>query len=257
VVSKGLDGHPGMYPLRAVDRVCDIIDLLAEHPSGLPLSILAAEVSLPKSSAFRYLAALETRGYIARTDDGLSYCLGTPVDGIPGMGPGRLERLVTAAKPLMTRLSGDVTLAMLATLDGAAIRYLWVSASGSGDPRIPKIDDRGMLHATAAGKAIAAQLADERVLSIISVAGLPQATAKTLGSPNALLRELHRIRGEGFAISDQERYSDLRGVAVPIGGETLALGIAGRSDHLTPERVSNSVRQLRRAAVVLARELRA
>ena len=255
-MSKAVDGHPGMYPLRAVDRVCDILDLLAEHPSGLPLSVLASEVSLPKSSAFRYLAALETRGYVARTDDGMSYRLGSPAEGIPGMGPGRLDRLLTAAKPLMARLAADGVLAMLATLDGTAIRYLWVSSTAGNDPRIPKVDDRGMLHATAAGKAIAAQLADERVLTIISVVGLPQATSSTLGSPNVLLRELHRIRGEGFAISEHERYSDLRGVAVPIGGETLALSIAGRLDQLTPERVSTCVRQLRRAAVVLARELR-
>ena len=46
------------------------------------------------------------------------------------------------------------------------------------------------------------------------------------------------------------------GVAVPIGGEPLALGLAGREDQLTPDRVAGAVRQLRRAAVVLARELR-
>ena len=90
---------------------------------------------------------------------------------------------------------------------------LWVASPSSVDPRIPKVDDRGMLHATAAGKAIAAQLADERVLTIISIAGLPQPTVSTLGSPNGLLRELHRVRGEGFAIS-------------PGVGETMAEVIA-------------------------------
>lgn len=256
MVIKAPDPRSGTYPLRAVDRVCDIIDLLAEHPSGVSLSILASEVALPKSSAFRYLAALEARGYVARADDGMSYRLGTPIEGIPGLAPTRIERLLTAAKPLMARLAGDGVVAMLAALDGTAIRYLWVTSPTSADPRIPKVDDRGMLHATAAGKAIAAQLPDERVLTIISVAGLPQPTSSTLGSANGLLRELHRIRGEGFAISEYERYSDLRGVAVPVGGETIALSVAGRLDQLTPERVATTVRQLRRAAVVMARELR-
>jgi len=36
----------------------------------------------------------------------------------------------------------------------------------------------------------------------------------------------------------------------------MALGIAGLAEVLTAERVSTSVRTLRRAAVVLARELR-
>ena len=67
---------------------------------------------------------------------------------------------------------------------------------------------------------------------MVNAAGMPQATSASLGSPTALLRELHRIRGEGFAMSDTERHSQVRGVAVPIGGQTLALGVAGRSDQL-------------------------
>jgi IclR family acetate operon transcriptional repressor len=257
VVTKAVDTRHSMYPLRAVDRVCDIIDLLTQHPSGITLSALAAEVELPKSSAFRYLAALEIRGYVARSDDGIGYRLGAPIPGTEPLTNGRLERLITAAKPLMSRLtSSDAPVCLLATLDGDGIRYLWVSASAPIDPRVPQIGDRGMLHNNAAGKAIAAQLTDDAVLRTISVTGMPRPTASTLGSPTGLLRELHRVRGEGFAISENERHSAVRGVAVPIGGETLALSLAGREDQLTPDRVGGAVRQLRRAAVVLARELR-
>jgi IclR family transcriptional regulator, acetate operon repressor len=251
------DVRQTLYPLRAVDRVCDIIDLLAEHPSGITLSNLAATVGLPKSSAFRYLAALEARGYVIRSDDGTGYRLGSPVDGAQPIGPGRLERLVTLAKPLMARLtSSDIPVCMLAGRDGIGIRYLWITTTLTADPRVPKLGDRGMLHTTAVGKAIASQLADETVLTLVNTAGMPQSTPSTLGSPTGLLRELHRIRGEGFAMSENERHSDVRGVAVPIGGETIALGVAARGDQLTQDRVAGAVRQLRRAAVVLAREFR-
>ena len=47
------------------------------------------------------------------------------------------------------------------------------------------------------------------------------------------------------------------GIAVPIGGETISLSVVGRSEKFTQDRVAGTVRQLRRAAVVLARELRA
>jgi len=255
--TRQTDVRQTMYPLRAVDRVCDIIDLLAEHPSGMTLSHLAAAVGLPKSSAFRYLAALEARGYVIRSADGTGYRLGSPVDGTQPIGPGRLERLVTVAKPLMSRLtSGDTPVSMLASLDGVGVRYLWVASTLTADPRVPKPGDRGLLHATAVGKAVASQLVDESVLALVTTAGMPQPTPSTLGSPTGLLRELHRIRGEGFAMSENERHSDVRGVAVPIGGETIALGVAARADQLTPDRVGGAVRQLRRAAVVLARELR-
>ena len=257
MVTKAVDTRHSMYPLRAVDRVCDIIDLLAQHPNGITLSTLAAAVSLPKSSTFRYLAALETRGYVIRSDDGIGYRLGSPIGGAHPLVNGRLERLITAAKPLMSRLtSTDVPVCMLATADGNGIRYLWISSQSPVDGRVPKVGDRGMLHNNAAGKAIAAQLSDEAVLRAVNVTGMPQPTSSTLGSPTGLLRELHRIRGEGFAMSDNERHPDVRGVAVSIGGETLALSLAGREHQLTQDRVAGAVRQLRRAAVVLARELR-
>lgn len=256
VVSKAVDTRHSMYPLRAVDRVCDIIDLLAQHPTGITLSALAAAVALPKSSAFRYLAALETRGYVTRADDGVGYRLGTPIAGHPLIN-GRLDQLLVAAKPLMSRLTtADVPVSMLAAVDGDGIRYLWITSQPPIDARVPQIGDRGLLHDTAAGKAIAAQLSDEAVLRAVNVTGMPRPTSSTLGSPTGLLRELHRIRGEGFAMSENERHSDVRGVAVPIGGEAMALSLVGREHQLTPDRVAGAVRQLRRAATVLARELR-
>ena len=257
MVTKTVDTRHSMYPLRAVDRVCDIIDLLAKHPTGMTLSTLASAVMLPKSSAFRYLAALETHGYVIRSDDGIGYRLGTPLAGSRPLANGRWEQLLLAARPLMSRLtSADVPVSLLATLDGNGIRYLWVSSRPPMDARVPNIGDLAMLHDNAAGKAVAAQLADEAVMRAVTITGMPQPTSSTLGSPTGLLRELHRIRGEGFAMSDHERHTDVRGVAVPIGGEPLALGLAGREDKLTPDRVAGAVRQLRRAAVVLARELR-
>lgn len=257
MVTDTVDARQSMYPLRAVDRVCDIIDLLSENPSGITLSSLAATLALPKSSAFRYLAALEVRGYVNRSDDGIGYRLGSPAGDTRHSGHGRLERVVGIARPLMARLtSAETPVCVLVSLDGSGIRYLWVAAPPSTDPRVPRVDDHEMLHTTAAGKAVAAQLSDDAVLGIVNAAGVPQPTLSTLGSPTGLLRELHRIRGEGFAMSDNERHPDLRGVAVPIGGETLALSVAGRSEAFTTDRVGVGVRQLRRAAVVLARELR-
>jgi IclR family transcriptional regulator, acetate operon repressor len=252
---KSRDGS--LYPLRAVDRVCDVIEALAAHPDGVTLSVLSLLVQLPKSSAFRYLAALEMRGIVTRSDDDISYRLAPGAVGSGRSNAERLDRLLLAAKPLMHRMasSGSV-ICLLAALDGAYIRFLWVDGSGTPDRRTPMVGDQEQLHTTAVGKAIAGQLSDDGVLAALETTGMATPTPQSLSAPTALLRELHRVRGEGFALSAHERYPDVRAVAVPIGGETMALGIAGLTEVLTAERVSTSVRQLRRAAVVLARELR-
>ena len=253
-----LDTRHTAYPLRAVDRVCDVLDILAGHPEGMTLSAIAAATELPKSSAFRYLAALEIRGYVLRTEDGFGYRVASETQRRRGLGSEPVTRLLGVARPLLTRLAGDESGAwMLATLDGSGIRFLWVAAPRSSDERVPPVGGHAQLHDNAIGKAVAGQLSDDAVLQLLAVTGMPAGTSKTLTSPTAFLRELHRVRGEGFAVSDQERYEDTRAVAVPIGGETMALGVADRSDALPPDRVVSILRQLRRASVVLARELRA
>ena len=49
--AEGLDGPP--YYIRAVQRVCDILDLLQDAPAGVALPDVADVTGLPKSSAFR------------------------------------------------------------------------------------------------------------------------------------------------------------------------------------------------------------
>ena len=260
MVTNAVEARQGMYPLRAVDRVCDIIDLLAEHPGGITLSTLAVAVGLPKSSAFRYLAALEARGYVVRSDDGVGYRLGSPVAG------GTADRHGPAGAAGCRRQAVDgaadqqrhARVSMLATLDGTGIRYLWVASTLTGrirGCRSPVI--AGCCTPPRSARRSPSQLSDDAVLGLVNAAGMPQPTPSTLGSPTGLLRELHRIRGEGFAMSENERHSDVRGVAVPIGGETIALGRRRPGRSAAPQdRVGGAVRQLRRAAVVLARELR-
>lgn len=255
-VTDSVDTRQSLYPLRAVDRVCDIIDLLAENTDGVTLSFLAGTLDLPKSSAFRYLAALEVRGYVVRTDDTFGYRLGAPLAGHTLPTGTVIERLITLARPLMMRLlTPQAPVCVLATLDGCSVRYLWVAAA-TNDPRVPKVGDRKMVHSTAVGKAIAAQLSDDTVVTLLEAAGLERSTPSTLSSVTDLRRELHRVRGEGFAVSDTEGQPDTRAIAVPIGGHTLAIGVAGRNDELIPELVGDTVRKLRRAATVLAREVR-
>lgn len=243
-------------PLRAVSRVCDLIDALAQHPDGVTLSALSAEVRLPKSSAFRYLAALEIREYVERTPDGVGYRLGPRNFGRP-TGALRVDRLLMLARPLMERLlDNQMSACLLGGLDGSTVRFYWSYATSPPDPRIPRPGDREALHTTAIGKAIAAQLADETVTALLVAGGMRPATPASVPTAPLFLRELHHIRGEGYSVTTNERYPDVRGIAVPVGGEPLAISLVGLTARIPDEAVLPAVRRLRRASAVLARGLR-
>jgi IclR family acetate operon transcriptional repressor len=58
-----------------VDRVMDIIELLADESMGLPVSDIARRLDMPKSAAHRLLSSLVNRGFALQDDTSQRYRL--------------------------------------------------------------------------------------------------------------------------------------------------------------------------------------
>src|SRR5690554_3683148 len=107
------------YPLRAVDRVCDILDILANTTDGVSLTEVAEGADLPKSSTFRYLTALEARRYVMRDPASGTFRLGL---AFRPQNTRAVERLTGLAQPALDKLRdhlGETT--NLGVLDGAFV----------------------------------------------------------------------------------------------------------------------------------------
>lgn len=95
------------------------------------------------------------------------------------------------------------------------------------------------LHASSAGKAILANMSDERVDEILEKRGLPAVTEHTITDPDVLEKELAGIRERGYAINKEESTQGLRAVGVPIVGpddEVLgALSVSGPTHRMKGE----------------------
>src|ERR1700730_19309780 len=63
------------YPTPALEKGLDILELLANHPTGLTKSEVARSLHRTVSEIFRMLLCLEERGYISQSRDGERYCL--------------------------------------------------------------------------------------------------------------------------------------------------------------------------------------
>lgn len=245
---------PGRYSIRAVDRVLDILDVLARADAGVSLGDIAKEIGLPKSSVFRYLSTLERRGHVIRGSNEV-FRLGA---GRSFMRPREVARLCAAAGPRMQELCRrfDETI-NLGTLDGHRVVYLEVAESpkamrfastrGSSDP----------LHSSALGKVIASALGDEEVRSILGVEGMPALTPRTITSQDAFLQELAVVRAQGFAVDEGENEEGGRCVAValpyPFGA---AMSLSAPATRLPRSTLPEVTAALRRAADDIAQEVR-
>ena len=242
------------YPIRSVDRVCDVLDALANARSGLSLMAVAEQTGLPKSSAFRYLTALEHRHYVERGRDSMTYRLG------PAFRPQHtrtVDHLIVVAQPILEDLRdklGETT--NLGLLDGTSIVHAVVCESLNPMRLAARVGDRGYVHSTALGKAISATLPRAQVESILDAAGMPAITTTTITDRAEWWAKLDLVKEQGYAVDDGENQDDGRCAAVAIPGLPFPAGlsVSAPANRFTMEMVPGVARQLRRAASAVAKE---
>ena len=255
------DGEPdggsngATYSIRAVQRVCDILDLVQGHPDGFSLTQVAAAAAFPKSSAFRYLATLEDRRYVQRD----------VTSGLFRIGPAflplqshQLDALSDRARPHLERLRDQFGETLnLGVLDGNQVSYLEIVESPRTVRLAARPGDRDPVHCTALGKAIASALDPERVRAIVAAEGMARHTSMTITSLDELLAALEVCSERGYAVDERENEEEGRCVAVPLLGIGLpaAISLSAPAARFPEERVRGVAQALQAAAAALVSEL--
>jgi DNA-binding IclR family transcriptional regulator len=218
-------------PATAVERALGILEAIARRHEGLTNSELSRKLAIPKSSASYLLRALVRRGYLQRNPEDGKYRLGLKVLDL-GHGVATGLDLRALARPVMQELVKRVQLTShLAILDnGEAVYIERVEAPGFIQMNT-WIGRRMFIHSTSIGKVLAAHLPPEEVEHIVAEHGLVKRTAKTITQSGKFLKELERVRIQGWAVDDEENNLGVRCVAAPVfnaeGRVEAALGISG------------------------------
>lgn len=240
------------YTVRAVQRVCAILNLLQESVDGVPLNTVASTTDLPKSSAFRYLWTLENHRYVERDPETGMFRLGL---GFVGMQSRHLEVLRERARPWLEKLRDehDET-ANLGILEGNSIIYLDIVESKRSVRLAANRGDRDPLHSTALGKAIAAHLPEERVREMLGQTDMRARTANTITTVDGYLDELAKVRRVGYAVDNGENELDGRCVAVPLLGTRLpaALSLSAPAARFPVQDVEKAAESLKDVAAQIA-----
>lgn len=236
------------YAVRAVLRVLDLLDLLGESPDGASLATLAARAQLPKTSAFRYLATLESRGYAERDPRTGHYRLGV---GAMSFSVPTVDLLVRQAHRYLEELRDRFQESMnLAILDRSRVLYVEILESPLTMRHAARPGDRDHLHSTALGKAIASQLSDDRIREILEAEGMPMLTARTIADADAFVAAVEQVRARGVAVDDGENEAGAYCVAVPLAAMSppAAISLSAPTLRVSGARSDEIARALRVAA---------
>jgi len=244
------------YPLRAADRVCDILDVLADAKGGVGLIEIARQCELPKSSVFRYLSALEARRYVAHdSKDGL-YRLGL---AFRPQNTRTIDHLLQCSNKELNNLRDKLQETVnIGVLDGSSILHIAVSESPQMMRLAARVNERSFVHSTALGKAICALLPEDLVRSMLTHSGMPRKTAGTITDVDSFVLELQMVRKSGYGMDDAENQPAGRCIAVAIPDIDVLAGISISAplDRMPTDRIEMAVAELRPAAKRISRRMR-
>lgn len=199
-----------------VGKVVRIIELLRDAPDGLSLQVLAKNTGYVKSSIHRILLSLARHGYVEQEAAGGVYRLGLKFLAVGRAVNGNVS-IVSAARPHLRELLGafDETV-YLAILRGDRGIFVDVQETSSDLRLVGPLGAEVHYHATAAGKAMAASLPDDRRARLLARLPLPRLTPRTLASRALVEREWARVRRAGVAVNREETIQGAIFLASPV-----------------------------------------
>src|SRR6267154_1411628 len=97
-----------------------------------------------------------------------------------------------------------------------------------------------------------ADISQERLEKILRDQGMEKRTPKTITTVPRLLKELEKVRQQGYAVDDEENNLGARCVAAPVFGDRVSieagLGLSGTTQQVSPQTMPRILDALRDSA---------
>ncbi|MFJ3402554.1 IclR family transcriptional regulator C-terminal domain-containing protein [Promicromonospora sp. NPDC090134] len=200
--------------VQSLERGLAVIRAFGADRARMTLSEVAREAALSRASARRFLHTLVELGYVVT--DGRVFALRPQV---LELGYAYLSSLTLpeVAQPHLERLAEDVgESSSVAVLDGAEIVYVARVATHRIMSAAIQVGTRFPASATSMGRAVLAHLPHGDRDDFLGAVALEPLTPHTIVDPELLRAELDRVRGQGWALVDQELEEGLRSLAAPL-----------------------------------------
>jgi DNA-binding IclR family transcriptional regulator len=244
------------YEVGVLSKTLDIFDVLSNTKGGASLTEIAVILKYSKSTVFRILHTLESRGYVERLDKA-RYRLTKKVS-VTASPDEALDRLIDRSPEVMQRLVDlHQETVNLGILDGGEFVVVKAIESSQAIRASSKAGNRRHIHSTALGKVLIAWRPAKEIERLIRLRGLPRLTHRTISSLAALKKELATVRKRGLAEDNEENELHGRCVAAPIRNRAsevvAAISVSGPSNRMNSRKVSAIKDDLRRAAEELSK----
>ena len=237
----------------ALGRASAILSFLSEREADFPA--IVAGVGLPKSTTYLLLQSLEELGWVRRLPGKQGYALGFRLFELGNLAVAKINIRDQAMGLLQELCDEQVLTCHLGYLDGNHGVYL-----AKIDPESTMLINswegkRVALKSSAMGKVFLAwRGADERT-ALIAARPFIEKTPQTITDPAAFLAHVGKVRGQGYAIDDEEDVTGIRCVAAPVfnphGEVNYAVSVSGPIQDVTKARLPSLTDAVKKTAARL------
>ena len=240
--------------IQVIDRMAQLLNIIARYDDAVSLKILSAESGLHPSTTYRILDSLANHQYIERDEAGY-YRLGIKLLHL-GSRVHQGVSLRQQAEPIMKKLRDELGETINLTIrENDEVVYV-ERVTSSQMMRVEQIiGSRAPLHVTAVGKLMLAEAGEQECRNYAARTGLPAYTKNTITDIETLVKKTMQAKRNGYACDNEEAEKGVGCIGVLIydstgkvaAGLSLSAPIERRKEEWVPivmeagERLSESL----------------
>ena len=228
---------------KSVTRVLDIIEVMSRHGEPIKLQELAKKLEMPAPTPPPPPHTLIESHYVKQNKETLKYYLTLKICQIATFVQDSIN-IREIALPILKELAEKTqeSASMVIEEDLMAVYIERVEGPDKMIRGFQRIGRRAPLYCTGVGKLFLSEF-DEKTLKEVIDKGLEPFTQNTITDKAMLLKELKKVREQGYAIDDEECEVGARCIAAPVRDYTgkiiTAVSISGPISRLSYDDIEN------------------
>ncbi len=243
-----------------LEKAMDVFDAVGASAHGLSQAELARQLALPRTTLYRLLASLVSRGLLRRDAQRRVYCLGFKCFEFARRAHDMPDLVAAASVELhaLRDLTGETT--YLGVLEGAQVVAL-ERCDGAHSLRSASVLGQAKpVYATSQGKAILSAMPPVQREALIRDLQLAALTPNTITDRRSLIEDVRVTAARRWSIDDEEIVPGIRCVGAPVvdaeGVVRGAISVAGPAFRMTLERLHGLGPEVAEAARRIGQQLR-
>ncbi|WNR43500.1 IclR family transcriptional regulator [Paenibacillus roseipurpureus] len=203
--------------IQSLDRAFDILELIANQSSPVPLKNIAEEMGLSVSTVHNLVRTMVNRGYVEHVSARGGFTLGNQLVELAANVPSHLQ-ITELVRPFVLQLynQSEKESTYFSTFRKDVISpEIYIPSSYALSVTLGA-DTLDKLHTSSQGKVFLAYMTESRREKYIRTHSLDRLGPNTIVDPESLRHEIVRVKELGYALNEDETELGASGIAAPL-----------------------------------------